>query len=479
MKNNGVKKLKYPILFLFIFVIIWFCFYWFLMFPSHLLMFTWTQVNWIVTDVIVHEDNEDWDTYEPIVEYTCWWIITEQRQWYGSSTYYHIWEEVTLYCNEKNPTKFAIKSFSNYLMLLFPLGWLVVLLFGFKILYEDIKRKKLKNKLLQYWVHREAIISEIKNTWAKIGNVTWYQIIATHDWKVFKSETIYATLKYILKEWDKIDIYVDPLSSNDYWMDTDSIFDRPIRSDYKPNNNVNNENSNHNISQNIAQSPIINNTASTIASWSVITNNTGEIFPRPPKISDKKCPIRRVKIGYWYGIIFSLIWGLVIIVPIIDSIKNIWWTASIYDLLPSITTWGMFLVAWLIMLIPKVRRNKRKKRLMEWWVKKEGMITEILSNGVVVNNQRWYIISAIYDWKLYKSEPVYANIRYLVEKWDEIDIYVGTWWDEDYRVDVDNIFYRELKPSYYERPHSIWDVFNAIKKDFTTLKELFKRNKIE
>ena len=116
---------------------------------------------------------------------------------------------------------------------------------------------------------------------------------------------------------------------------------------------------------------------------------------------------------------------------------------------------------------------------MEWWAKKEGMIMEIFSNGVVVNNQRWYIISAIYGWKLYKSEPVYANIYYLIEKWDEIDIYVGTWWDENYRVDVDNIFYRELKPSYYERPHSIWDVFSAIKIDITTLKELFKRNKTE
>ena len=476
MKNNGIKRSKSPTLFLFILAIIWFCLYWFLMFPVHLLMFTWTQVSWIVTDVIVHEDDEDWDTYEPIVKYTCWWIIAEQRQWYGSSTYYHTWEEVTLYCNEKNPTKFAIKSFSNYLMLLFPLGWLVVLFFGFKILYEDIKRKKLKNKLLEYWLHIEAIISEIKNTGAKIGNVPWYQIIATHDWKVFKSETIYATVKYILREWDKIDIYVDPLNSNDYRMDTDSIFGRPIRNDYesttvdKPNN--------QNISQDSLQNFVENNIlGDTVPDPN--KNNTAITTPRPPKMSDKKCPIRRVKIGYWYGIIFSLIWGLVIMIPIIDSIKNIWWTASIYDLLPSITTWGMFLVAWLIMLIPKVRRNKRKKRLMEWWVKKEGMITEILSNGVVVNNQRWYIISAIYNWKLYKSEPVYANIRYLVEKWDEIDIYVGTWWDEDYRVDVDNIFYRELKPSYYERPHSIWDVFNAIKKDFTTLKESFKRNKTE
>lgn len=194
-------------------------------------------------------------------------------------------------------------------------------------------------------------------------------------------------------------------------------------------------------------------------------------------MSDKKCPIHRAKIGYLYGIIFSLIWVLVIIVSIIDSIKNIWWVVSIYDLMPSLITWWMFLVVWLIILIPKTRRNKRKKRLMEWGVKKEGMITEILSNGVVINSQRWYIIYAKYDWKLYKSVPVYANIGYLVEKWDEIDIYVSTWWDEDYRVDVDSIFYRELKPSYYERPHSIWDALKVIKWDFNTIKGAFKRNK--
>jgi hypothetical protein len=195
-------------------------------------MFTWTQVPWIVTDVAVHEDDEDGDTYEPKVEYTCGWITTEQRQWYSSSSHYRVWENVKVYCNENNPTKFAIKSFSNYLMLLFPLIWLVVLYFGVKNLYEDIRRKKLKNKLSQYWVHVEAIISEIKDTRARVGNVPWYKIIATYDWKTFTSETIYATLKYILKEWDKIDIYIDPINSNDYWMDTDSIFDRPIRDDY-------------------------------------------------------------------------------------------------------------------------------------------------------------------------------------------------------------------------------------------------------
>ena len=134
MKNNGIKRSKSPTLVLFIFAIIWLCFYWFLMFPTHLLMFTWTQVPWIVTDVIVHED-DDGDTYEPIVKYTCGWITTEQKQWYSSSSRYRVWENVKVYCNEKNPTKFAIKSFSNYLMLLFPLIWLVVLYFRDKNLY--------------------------------------------------------------------------------------------------------------------------------------------------------------------------------------------------------------------------------------------------------------------------------------------------------------------------------------------------------
>ena len=230
MGRNGIKRWKSPTVFLFFFAIIWLGFYWFLMFPTNLLMFTWMPVNWEVTDIEVH-DSSDGSTYEPTVKYTCGWIMMEQKQWFSSSTYYNVWENVTVYCNEKNPTKFAIKSVSNYLMLIFPLVWLVILYIAVKHLYEDIKRKKLKNKLSQYWVHIEAIISEIKDTGARMNNIPWYKIVANCDWKIFTSETIYATLKYILKEWDKIEIYMDPINPDDYWMDTDSIFDRPIIDD--------------------------------------------------------------------------------------------------------------------------------------------------------------------------------------------------------------------------------------------------------
>ena len=434
-------------------------------------MFTWTQVSWIVTDVSVHKDDEDGDTYEPKVKYACGWITIEQRQWFSSSSHYRVWEKVKVYCNEKNPTKFAIKSFSNYLMLLFPFFWLIALFFGVKNLYDDIKRKILKNKLSQYWVHIEAIISEIKNTGAMMGDTPWYKIIATYDWKQFMSETIYAKLKYILKEWDKIDIYVDPINSNDYWMDTDSIFNRPIRSDYTPNN-TDNLNKNQNVLSNFIQDSTESNGPGSAAYnstvWNNNTKNEVNTIPRPPKISDKKCPIHRVKSGYWAGIIFLLIWWIISaasLVSIADIISNKWrdFDTIMSETLSFILFGGIFLAVWLVLLIPKIKRNKKKKRLMEWWVKTEGMVTEISHNNTTINNQKWYNITAIYNWKLYESTAVYADIYYLIEKGDEIDIYIGTWWDEDYRVDVDSIFYREPKPSYYERPHSIWDVFNVIK----------------
>lgn len=471
MKNTWwIKRWKSPTLFLWIFSIMWFGFYWFFMFPMHLLMFTWTQVSWIVTDVKVHEDDEDGDTYEPRVKYTCGWIATEQRQWFSSSSHYREWENVKVFCDENNPNKFVIKSFSNYIMLIFPFLWLFALYFAIKNLFEDIKRSRLKNKLSHYWVHIEAIISEIKDTWAMMGDTPWYNIIATCDWKQFMSETVYAKLKYILKEWDKIDVYLDPINSNDYWMDTDSIFDKPIRNDYGVDNNIDNLNTD----QNIVQNPIINNTESvTTTSWNIVTHNTEEILPRPPKISEKKCPIRRVKNGYWLGIIFSLIWWwsmVLFLLSIINTMKDEWWNSiSISDILPGIFFWGIFLSVWLIMLIPQIKSNKKKKRLMEWWVKKEGMITEIYRNNTTINDQRWYIITAIYDWKLYKSVAVYADIYYLVEKGDEIDIYVGTWWDEDYRVDVDSIFYREPKPSYYDKP--------KYRNVFSIIKEMIKNKK--
>ena len=142
--------------------------------------------------------------------------------------------------------------------------------------------------------------------------------------------------------------------------------------------------------------------------------------------------------------------------------KDSWWNA-VSDILPGLLFGWIFLLVWLVVLIPKIKWSKKKKRLKEEWVKREGMVTEISHNMVRINDQRWYVVIAIYEWKLFRSEAVYADIYYLVEEWDEIDIYVGSWWEEDYRVDTDSLFYREPKPSYYERSHSIWDVFNIIK----------------
>lgn len=427
-------------------------------------MFTWTQVPWVVTDVIVHEDDDDGDTYEPVVKYTCGWITTNQKQWYSSSAHYRVWENVKVFCDESNPTKFAIKSFWNYVMLLFPLVWLLVLFFWVKSLREDIRRKKLKNKLTQSWVHVEAIISEIKDTGARTNNIPWYKIIANWNWKVFTSETVYAALQYILKEWDKIDVYVDPINSDDYWMDTDSIFDRPIRDDYVPDNS----NGLNNFKANNLLWSFMPNSGENILNgivWDSTINNTTSVTPRPPVISDKKCPIRRIKNGYWVGIIFWLIWLWILISFLINTVNAIraHWVDSGAIELSAVLFGGIFMIIWLVILIPKIRRDRKKKKLMEWWVKKEGMVTEISHNNTIINNQKWYIITAICDWKLYESTAVYADIYYLVEEGDEIDIYVGTWWDEDYRVDIDSLFYRELKSSYYDRPHWIGDVFNIIK----------------
>ena len=428
-------------------------------------MFTWTQVSWVVTDVIVHEDDDGWDTYEPVVKYTCGWVTTNKKQWYSSSAHYRVWEKVTVYCDESNPTKFAIKSFWNYMLLLFPLIWLFILFLGVKSLYKEIKRRKLKRKLSQNWVHIEAIISEIEDTRSRMNNITWYKIIAKCDWRIFTSETIYAALQYILKEWDKIDVYIDPINPDDYWIDTDSIFDRPIRDNYIPNNSINN-NPSQNFMQNFSE-----NVSNDIV-WSSITNNTTSVTPRTPKISDKKCPIHRINNGYGVGIVFLLIWWWFLIsflVNTANAIRTQWLNPSVMES-PAILSCGILWIIWIIILIPKIKRNRKKKRLMEWWVKKEGMVTEISYNHTKINNQKWYTITAIYDWKLYKSTAIYADIYYLIEEGDEIDIYVGTWWDEDYRVDVDSIFYREPKPSYYDRPHSIGDIFNLIKEAITNNK---------
>ena len=186
-----------------------------------------TKTVWVVTKVNANH-SDDWTSYSLTAKYDCWskkWVVWNSM-WSSSSYNYNIWKQIEIYCNEQDPETFLPKHFTNYLTFLFPIMWFIALWFWIKNVVEQNKRKKLKKELMQFGIKVEAIVMDIKQTLAAVNHQHWY-IITTQYWEdTFVSETIFADIYKILKQWDKIDVYLDSGDHSRYWMDTDSIFDR-------------------------------------------------------------------------------------------------------------------------------------------------------------------------------------------------------------------------------------------------------------
>lgn len=186
-----------------------------------------TKTIWVVTNI--HANYSDDETsYFVTAKYDCGskkWVVWNSL-WSSSSYNYNVWKQIKIYCDEQNPSVFLPKKFTSYLVFLFPIMWFLVLWFWIKKVVDKNKRKRLKQELVQFGTKVEATVINISQTWSEVNNHPWYRITAQYLLDTFESEEIFADVYKILKQWDKIDVYLDAWDHSMYWMDTDSIFGR-------------------------------------------------------------------------------------------------------------------------------------------------------------------------------------------------------------------------------------------------------------
>lgn len=205
--------------------ITWLLFSWIATYNTFDFIIGGTKTTWIITQVRTNDN--DGITYSVTAKYDCGWNIIEWESYWSSSAYnYSVGEEITLYCDTSNPRTFVPKTSINYILVLFPLMWVFIVVLWIKKVLESAKRKKLKQELMQFGTKIEAIITNIAPTWAEVNHQPWYRITAQYGEDIFVSEEIFADIYKILKQWDKIDVYMDYGDHSRYLMDTDSIFER-------------------------------------------------------------------------------------------------------------------------------------------------------------------------------------------------------------------------------------------------------------
>lgn len=62
--------------------------------------------------------------------------------------------------------------------------------------------------------------------WSSLDNMK-YKIVAKYMKETFCSEEYWTNLGKVIKKWDKIDVYIDEKDHSRYWMDVDSLLEKP------------------------------------------------------------------------------------------------------------------------------------------------------------------------------------------------------------------------------------------------------------
>jgi hypothetical protein len=136
-------------------------------------------------------------------------------------------------------------------------------------------------------------------------------------------------------------------------------------------------------------------------------------------------------------IIICWIWVFGIIASIIQTDIPIW---AMAPLLWLIWFWSIFLIIGRNATYKKIKYKRLRKKLKEFWLKKDWIITEIKSSWGRIDKQQWYKIIAFVDNNtICESEVIYCDVFKYISGWDHIDIYFDSEDPSKYWMDVDSI----------------------------------------
>lgn len=531
-KNIAVKLMIILRIFWAVFFWLWYYFLW----NIYHLVYEWEKISWTIVSVDVHESDDD-TMYIPTVKYKCWDGTYTTKSSRSSSSNYKIWKTVTVYCDPKDPRNFMIKSFSNYFFFFFPLIWMVMV-YGWWYEYKkSYKAKKLRKRLKLKWYGLKVkwIVKSIVFANSEIFGQKWYNINVKYNNKTYTSNTIYADINYVLKNWDEIDLYISRENTSDYWVDTDDVINKEIdmscveenfksnkypyarytswnrmamdemelevldsiNAQLPPEKKINREEAISNIKENsfiqnvlaITKIYIWCKTIITITvlffiismiidsylehyywrkvdtsmytwiiaiigliAWYVYYNHlVNKEWKVEQWINDndyityKETKNKKPLSSYiwWKLLAFAIVWVLMcwvwVFVMIYTCIVNNAGFMDIYPLFFFIALWVIILIIGIIPIYQKIKYKNYSKKLQDYWITKEWIITSIKPTWGKINNQPWYLIEVIADSKIFKSPPLYCNVHEYVSKGDHIDIYFDSLDSSKYWMDLDSI----------------------------------------
>lgn len=416
IKNKEKIKIKIWIIILILWIFIT-CIFTKIIEKTFHLMHDWIKTTWIVTD-LKSEESDDTTVYKPKVKYTCNWIEQEQRHQSSSSNYnYRAWTTIHIYCDPEYPDNFLIKSNINYLILICPLITLIAIFYGIKTLIEEYKKAKLKRYLKNFWIKSKWIIKNISSQ-KNPSSIEYYTIIAS-DWnRDYISDKIYSKIRYLTKVWDEIEILIDPLDSNKYYINIDEIIKKQIDESCVRNFFSIEYNKNNDSEETIGD--VIEDT--------INPNNRHKRIPRAIPRPLSKCV-------YWTWIVSIILWLILWIVLTIVGINmhKDWDSYSNMVLL----IWITITIIALIYLYKNRRKKRYIKNLKTNWIKLNAVISEI--NRVRWNRQTWFVILAVNWNNIYKSPKIYAYVSNYAKEWDNITILIDKQNSKKYYMDLDDI----------------------------------------
>jgi len=412
MKKDKYYSVKSSIILFLMWMLLFWTWLWILISTMNYI-YNWEKVTGTVTHLEVHED-DDWDTYRPTVKYTCAWRTVERSTSSASSSYdYSVGSHVTIYCMPSRPEKFYIK-WSNTTLLIFL--WFFGFLVGWiwtRAISKEIKQLLLKKRLKKEWVIVKAKVESINRT--NVG-ISWCYITAKSWNDSYKTYTLSPSIRYLVKPWDDINVYIDIQNHNKYRVDSDTIRENQIQWQY--------------IKETLLGNKWTENKNDTIP-YDKLVEHT-EVWKKLQKWISSDWLTMLLLFIFWC--LLSLSWGSYLYEIIFEHERHF---DSGYIILWILGFWMLWFLIW--MIYSKIKRKTLKKRLKREWIAVEWIITEIQNTWVKVNDQSWYIILALYWNELYKSQRIYKNVYSYVKKWDAVAIYIDTQDPRKYWMDIETV----------------------------------------
>lgn len=115
----------------------------------------------------------------------------------------------------------------------------------------------------------------------------------------------------------------------------------------------------------------------------------------------------------------------------INFIGNLW------IILLFFVSWFVVFLTWVKRVLSQSRARKENQELAQFRTKVEATIIDIYQSNVRFDYKLWFTIVAQYWDDVFKSENIYADIYYILDIWDKIDVYIDGSDHSKYWMDVD------------------------------------------